>query len=121
MEINKRVRFNGQVLVLENILNDNFDDSGRGIRIETNSDTIRRLFIYQYQEQDREFIHQYLESRPLYIFQAEEEFEQTYDFLVIVPDGILSPEEELRIKALTNKWKIDGKRARFIYESGQIF
>lgn len=121
IEVNRRLRFNGQIIILENILNDNFDNTNRGIRIDTNNDTLRRLFIYQYQEQDKEFVHQYIESRPLYIFQAQEEFEHTFDFLVIVPDGILTLEEESRIKALTNRWKIDGKRGRFIYESGQIF
>lgn len=121
LEVNKRLRFNGQVIILENILNDYFDNVSRGIVIVTNSDTSSSLYVFQNFEGNSEHIHQAIEDKPIYIYQSNEIIDAGYDFIVIVPNGILSAENERRIKAITNQWKIDGKRARFQYETGEIF
>lgn len=121
LDINKRARFNGQVIILENILNDEFDPDERGIIIQSNVNVISQVYIYQPAESGSEYIYQPSENIDTFIFQPDEDMTSSYDFIVIVPDGILSIEDELRIKALTNRWKIDGKRAKFQYQTGQIF
>jgi pectate lyase len=120
-ELIGRLRYNGQIIVLENLLNNYFDNTNRGIVIETNNETLSQLFIFKSIEDKAEFLHQKTEDKPLYIFQDSESFSQTYDFTVIVPDGILNAESESRLKSVTYRYKLAGKRPRFIYQNGTNF
>lgn len=122
VEFNRRLRYNGQVIVLENLLNNLFDIDDRGILVQTNPSGLSQIYLFNKEEnQVPNYIYQKAEGKPIYIFQKNENLQQIWDFEVIVPDGILTAEQERQLKAITNKHKLDGKRPRFIYQSGQTF
>jgi hypothetical protein len=121
-ELIKRLRYNGQVIILEALLNDIFHPSGREIYIETIDDRLAQLYVFQTSEnQDAEHIHQSGEAPPVYIFGAEESISVGYDFIVWVPDELLSTEEEQRIKAVVRRYKLAGKQAAYRYFNGNFF
>jgi hypothetical protein len=120
-ELIKRLRYNGQVIILENLLNDLFDDTDRLIYIDTVNDRLSGVYVYQPSEDVAEFISQPGEAPPVYIFQANEPMNVGYDFIVWVPDGILDSEQQQRIKAVVYKYKLAGKIAQFRFFNGTIF
>lgn len=118
----KKMRFNGQVIVLENMLNDIFDTSLRRIRILTISDTLRKKYVYQKQELKPLWVYQRSENLPVYIHLLEEYRNNGgYDFIVEVPDGVYSAVELEQIKIYTNYYKLAGKRAKYIFQNGLEF
>lgn len=120
--LKKRMRFNGQVIVLENLLNDEFDLSLRRIRIITTDDLLRKKYIGQPIENKPLWIAQPSENKPQYIGQWIEYQNMTgYHFTVEVPLGVYSQEELLKIKSRTNYYKLAGKRAKFIFQDGTEF
>lgn len=122
LEFNRKLRYNGQVIVLENLLNNLFNNTDRGILVQTNPSGLSQIYLFNKEEnQTPNYIYQKAEGKPIYVFQKDENLQQIWDFEVIVPDGILTLEQERQIKAITNKYKLDGKRPRFIYQSGQTF
>lgn len=120
--LKKKMRFNGQVIVLENLLNDTFDNSIRRIRIITLEDLLRKKYIGQTIENKPLWIGQPSELYPQYIGQWIEYMNQTgFDITVEVPSGVYTTEQLLQIKKLTNTYKLAGKRAKFIYQNGTEF
>lgn len=105
------VSFTGQVIYLERILNDRYDDSLRRIYIEDGLQLGLPPYLYNKVEQ-----------RPLYIFNKSEaatpefyinnksEFFAENDFIVYVPNAILTPALEKAIRSLVKIYKIAGKR-----------
>jgi hypothetical protein len=121
-DLKKKMRFNGQVIVLENLLNDRFDGVLRRIKIVTSFDRFRKKYIGQVVENKPLWIGQESENQPQYIGQWIEYQNNTgADFIVEVPDGVYSPSELIMIKELVNYYKIAGKRAKFIYTNGLEF
>lgn len=121
-EVIKRLRYNGQVIILEALLNDTFQPDLRQIYIETVDEKLAQLYVYQTSEaQDPEYVHQSGEAPPLYIFGADETISVGYDFIVWVPDDLLTPEQENRIKAIVRRYKLAGKQAAYRYFSGDFF
>lgn len=122
IDFNKKLRYNGQIIILENLLNNEFDNNDRGIVIRTNPAGLSQVYLFQKEEnQPSIHIYQKEEGKPVYIFQKEEELAKYWDFEVVVPVGILTPEQERQLKTLTLRYKLDGKRPRFIYQNDQIF
>lgn len=120
--LKKRIRFNGQVIVLENLLNDEFDITLRRIRIITTDDLLRKKYIGQPTENKPLWIAQPSENKPQYIGQWIEYQNMTgYHFTVEVPMSVYNQEELLKIKAKTNYYKLAGKRAKFIFQDGSEF
>lgn len=122
LDMIKRLSINGQTIVLENLLNDLFDAIDRGITIETSYDRINPIFIGQPSEFSINpiFIGQPSEPPPLFIGQPSE-YGVVSDFIVTVPNGILSAAQESRLKAIINKLKLLSKTAVFKYQDGTIF
>lgn len=118
----KKIKFNGQVIVLENLLNDYFDTLLRRIRIITIEDLLRKKYIGQVVEAKPLWIAQPSENQPQYIGQwIEYQNNGGFDFIVEVPMGIYSPAQLIQIKKMTNLYKLAGKKAKFIYQNGQEF
>ena len=121
-ELIKRLQYNGQTIILENLLNDIFQPSDREIYIETLDDRLAQLYLYQTSEQEPpEYVHQTGEAPPLYVFQNGEQLAVGYDFIVWVPDGLLNAEEQARLKAVTRRYKLAGKIPAYRFFSGQFF
>lgn len=122
LKFNRELRYNGQIIILENLLNNEFDAENRGIVVRTNPSGLSQVYIFQKEETNAPVhIYQKEEGKPIYIFQKEEELARIWDFEVVVPVGILTPEQERQLKSLTIRYKLDGKRPRFIYQNDQIF
>lgn len=120
-DFNKKLQYNGQVIVLEAILNDAFGLAPETIKVVTNPSKLSQVYVYPKESEKSVYIYRRTEAEPVYIFKREEVFQSLWDFTVIVPDGILTPEQEKQLKALTHKWRLDGKFPLFIYESNQTF
>jgi hypothetical protein len=116
----KEMRYNGQTVILENLLNDIFDPNNRGIRIYTSSDVLQPVYIGTPQENEPLYLGTKAEQEPVYLG-TPGEYVTNYDFVVEVPVGILTSEQENRIKAITQKYKLAGKFPRYIYQNGTIF
>lgn len=120
--LKKKMRFNGQVIIMENLLNDEFDTLLRRIRIITTDDMLRKKYIAQPSENKPLWIAQPSENKPQYIGQWIEYTNLSgFDFIVEVPLGVYSPEQLLQIKKLTTLYKLAGKRAKYIFQNGQEF
>jgi hypothetical protein len=121
-ELKKKLRFNGQVIVLENLLNDRFDVTLRRIRIITTFDLFRKKYIGQTWENRPLWIGQIFENQPQYIGQWIEYQNNTgADFTVEVPEGVYSISELIMIKELVKYYKLAGKKAKFIFSNGIEF
>lgn len=120
---NRELRYNGQVIILENLLNDMFDTSDRRIVVQTSPSSGSQVYLPHVYEDD--ITPSYLQSKsqgePVYIYHSDEDSFMVYDFMVIVPDGILTAQQESLLKSVTNKYKLDGKRPHFKYQNDQIF
>lgn len=117
----REMQYNGQTIILENMLNDFFDVDSRGIWIETVEAVDSQVYIAQPEENAPTYIGQQEEDELVYIGQQSESYALAYDFIVHVPDGILTAQEEVQLKALTRKYKLASKRPRFQYFNGLIF
>lgn len=118
--INKKVKYNGQTIILENLLNDTFDGTLRQIRIINEVREIQNLYIGRHSENKRVYIGRYIESHIQYIGRYAETNVRSYDFIVLVTDT-LTLEQELQLKAIVNYYRMAGTRPLFKYVSGTIF
>lgn len=112
------LRFNGQVIYLEHVLNDQFDDTLRRIYIDDPAgQQIFTPYVFNKAEQ----------QPPLYLYNVADaldtedniviynvsELEVTEDFVVHVPSGIFNPAAEVQMRGLIDKYRIAGKRYTF--------
>lgn len=116
----KKLRYNGQTIILENLLNDIFDVTNRDIQVITSTDIDNPVYIATPAEAAPVYIATPAEAAPVYIG-LPGEYGYTYDFLVLVPTSLLTTEQETQIKSIVNHYKIAGKTARFQYTDGSIF
>ena len=110
--------FNGQVVYLEHVLNDTFDNSLRRIYID---DPAGNIAITTY-------VHNKVEQQPpLYLYNVDdasnenplvynqaELFVSDDDFIVYVPVGIFNPTVEVQMRDLIDQYRIAGKRYSFL-------
>lgn len=110
-----KMRINGQIIVLENYLNDLFDADLRRIIIISTWDLLPRTFIYQAGENHPLYIYQFGEDNPVYIYNSAE-FGNVYDFIVQAAVGSLTAAQIIQIKAVVNYYRIAGKKPYFQYD-----
>lgn len=118
----KKMKFNGQVIVLENMLNDLFDNSLRRIRIITITDRLRKVYVYQSIESKPLYIFRTSENLPVYISTLQEYQNMSgFDFIVEVPKNVWSGSILDQIKKIVFYYKLAGKKPKFIYQDGTEF
>lgn len=113
LEIRYRTRFNGQVLHLERVLNDRFDDLLRRIYIVDGQSLGLPIYIYNRTESRQAYVYNRSEPQnPEFYLRNRLEFFSVVDFVVWVPVSILNadPEAEQRIRATVNTYRIAGRR-----------
>lgn len=118
-DILDKISYNGQTIVLETLLNRRFDNLNR-IRIITESDLMPVNYIYTAGENQPLFIKTLLEGGSTLIFTVGE-YMVGFEFVVIVPVGLLTTAEEIRLKSTVNFYRIAGKRPLFKYTNGITF
>lgn len=122
----RKMTYNSQVIVLENMLNDVFDETLRRIRVITIYDILQPPYIYTAAEDE-----------PLYVYTAAEynanpslqrvylhqnnELGVIYDFIVEAAPGSLTVEQIIRLKSLVNYYKLAGKKPYYRYSNLQPF
>ncbi len=107
-----KINHNGQVVYLQKVLNDRFDNIQRRIYI-TDGIINEPTYIYTHEE-DKPV---YLGTK--YIYTREELKFKDVDFVVILPlDLVLSSEEEVRVNSLLKYYKLASKTYRIINKNG---
>ena len=110
------LRFNGQVLYMEHLLNDLFDNSLRRIYIDDPSDIqiITPYVFNKIEQQPAIFIYNKSEGEdPVFVYTKSELGLGTDDFIVHVPAGIFDPTVEVQMSFYIDKYRIAGKRYSF--------
>lgn len=125
-ETMKKLRYNSQQIVLENLLNDLFDNTLRRITVTTTYDVVKPPYLYQDSE-----------NKPLYVFTEAEyiadptlqrvylhqvsELGILYDFIVECAAGSLTANQETRLKAIVHYYRLASKKPLFIYDNQETF
>lgn len=100
--------FNGQVIMLEHLLNDKFDNEERRIYIE-DAIQIPELLLYNISENNElKYIYNKLESKPATYLYNKLEYDNEFDFTVFVPSDI--SDYLIEMNFLLNKYKLAGTR-----------
>lgn len=101
------LQFNGQVIMLEHLLNDKFDNVDRGIYI-TDAVNVGNLFLFNKTEDNEQtfLFNSDEEETPTYLKNRAEI--QNFDFIVNVPAAVTFNEDQL--KFYVNKYRCFGKR-----------
>ena len=98
---------NSQVCKLRKILNDEFDDLQRRIKI-TDGQLYERKYIYTLGEKKP------VKLGKLYIRQATDYADTGTDFFVVVPVEINIEQNKYKLEALINRYKLASKRYKII-------
>jgi len=108
-------QFNGQVVYLEHILNDQFDPDTRAICIDDPESYIDENYIYNADEAPQTLtLYNISEGQPSLFIYTIEEVAANDDFVVYVPDTItFDAAEEVQARAVINRYKLAGKRYSF--------
>lgn len=110
------LRFTGQVVYLEHLLNDLFDNNLRRIYIDDPSDIqiITPYVFNKVEQQPPIFIYNKVEGEDaVFIYTKAELGLGTDDFIVHVPTGIFNPTIETQMSFYIDKYRIAGKRYSF--------
>lgn len=109
--------FNGQVVYLEHVLNDQFDASLRRIYIDDPGGTvIVTTYVHnKIEQQPTLYLYNVADADPNnpIIYNTSEIYTSTDDFIVHVPAGVFSPTVQVQMSALINQYRIAGKRYSF--------
>jgi len=95
-----------QVVYLQKMLNDKYDDDERRIYIEDGISYLP-LFLYTRGEENPVFIYRRSEANPKYVFTRGEVGQSTNDFVVYVPNEVEFNEQEMR--TLLTSFKLASK------------
>lgn len=98
--------FTGQVIYLEKLLNDTFNNGGTGIFIEDGGKIAPFIFNTEENEPDL-FIYNTEENEPDFFIYNTEEYPGNVDFIVKVPTALVFDDNHM--KSLINKYKLAGK------------
>lgn len=125
-EMLKKLRYNSQQIVLENLLNDMFDNTLRRIRVYTTYDVIKPPYVYNKAENQPLYVHNQTEydadaTLPVYYAYNVPELGILYDFVVECAAGSLTANQEVRLKAVVNYYRLASKRPLFIYDDQTTF
>lgn len=105
------LQFNGQVINLEHVLNDAFDDTLRRIEIVDAVENPTTYLFNVIEGNELTYLFNTSEGSPLYLYNNQEYATQD-DFIVEVPVGLAYTEVEMR--ALINKYKHSAMRYSII-------
>jgi hypothetical protein len=106
-----KVSFTGQVVYLEHILNDRYDNALRRIYIADGLALPLPPYLYNKVEERPLTIFNKAEGEPTQVYLRNKvEYESENDFIVYVPNDILNPALEKSIRSLVRVYKIAGKR-----------
>jgi len=111
VEIRKRVKFNGQIVVMAAALNEIFGVTiAPFIIVETITGAGTTTFIFNSTEGfNPTFIHNISENTPTYIYNSSE-IVDTHDFVVSIPASVHTPELERQVINEVTIIKLAGKR-----------
>lgn len=99
--------FNGQIIYMEHVLNDQFDPANRGIYIENLAD-IQYDYLYNAIEQRTPiYLDNVSENKPPDYFVNQSEYDAHTTFIVWVPSTVTF--DANKMKAIVNKYRIAGK------------
>ena len=98
---------NSQVCFLRKILNDEFDDLERRIKI-TDGQLYERKYIYTLGEKKPKYLGK------LFIRQTADYADTGIDFFVVVPNDINIEQNKYKLEALINRYKLASKRYKII-------
>lgn len=113
--IRYELQFNGQVIYLEHILNDQFDVGGRNIYIDDPDQYIDDNYLYnKIEDQDDLTIYNKAEGGPdLYLYTLAETAAND-DFIVFVPDTIgFDAAMQVQMSVIIDRYRHAGKRYSF--------
>lgn len=122
----RKMVYNSQVIVLENMLNDFFDSNLRRIRIITTYDVLESVHIYTVVEEEPLYVYTEADynSNPalqrVYLYTTSE-LGVLYDFIVEAAPGSLTNEQIIRLKSLVNYYRFAGKKPFYRYSNLQPF
>ena len=121
----KKLRYNSQTIVLENLLNDMFDNTLRRIRITTTYDVTPNVFVFTAAELEQTYIYTAAEvaadpTKAVYLY-TNPELGVYYDFIVECAAGSLTTLQENRLKAIVNYYRLASKKPRFQYDDLTTF
>lgn len=108
IEDEKWLNHNSQVCKLRKILNDEFDDLQRRIKI-TDGQLYERKYIYTLGEKKPVILGK------IYIRQALDYADTGIDFFVVVPVEINIEQNKYKLEALINRYRLASKRYKIIY------
>jgi hypothetical protein len=103
----KDLQFTGQLVYLEHILNDDFDNGVRGIYI-INVNVNQFNFVYRKIENKPVYLSRKSEGATPFYLSRRAEYGFIVDFIVNVPIAVVFDSNQM--KALINKYKLAGKR-----------
>lgn len=110
--------FNGQVVYLEHVLNDQFDASLRRIYIDDPGGTvIVTTYVHnKIEQQPPLYLYNVADADPNnpIVYNIAEIGTSTDDFVVHVPAGIFSPTVQVQMSVFINQYRIAGKRYSFL-------
>lgn len=122
----KKMRYNGQVIVLENVLNDLYDPVQRRFEIHTMYDGLNPLYIYTKPEVGTANPPVYLYTKQAYAQDTQNhlvkvylhtinELGALYDFVVRTPDSFTAITDITKMKATVNLHRLAGKKPKYEY------
>ena len=120
-----RVRHNSQIASMEEVLNDNFDNFERRIRI-VNVLFKEPVFFYEPEENREVFFYEPDDEKPVYFYEAEDFEGEGVDFLVCVPPSMkpvtLVAETALltRMRGQIDYYKLYSKNYAIVWEQVNV-
>lgn len=105
----KEANFTGQVIYLEHLLNDNFDDVSRRIYIGDGQANVLPPFVFNKVEQRPLYLYNKSEGADKFYLYNQSEFFTEPDFIVFVPNSILGASLQVLIERRVDQYKQAGK------------
>lgn len=117
-EVRYDLRFNGQVIYLEHLLNDQFDSTLRRIYIDDPSgQQVFTPYVFNLVEvQPPLHLYNVADAKPIdenIVIRNTSELVVTDDFVVHVPTGVFNATVEAQMSDLIDRYRIAGKRYTF--------
>lgn len=105
----RKANFTGQVIYLEHLLNDEFDTTQRRIYIADGQANVLPPFLFNKIEERPVYIHNKSENQNKFYLYNKSEYFTTADFIVFVPNAILTASLVVEMERAVNYYKQAGK------------
>lgn len=110
-----RLKMNGQVCYLRRVLNDAFPEAGGLIRIEDGEEVGAWLFLWD-EEFDPYLYYTDIPDAGVFVWDESAILASANNFKVSVPAVVFSVNNDARLRALLNEYKLISKSYTIIYE-----